>query len=59
MGAGVGGGPEAKDLKQTDRHEQSKDDGPGMEGHQGGKPQVPRNVQNWAEALPAGLPFLP
>ena len=33
--------------RQLDRHEQSKEDGPGTEGCQGRKPWAPSNRQNW------------
>lgn len=32
--------------RQSDRHEQSQDDGPGIEGHQDRTPWVPSNGQN-------------
>ena len=33
--------------RQLDRHEHSKDNRQGTEGHQGGKPQVTSNQKNW------------
>ena len=39
--------------RQLDRREQSKDNGPGTEGHQGRKPLVPSDKQNCENKDPA------
>lgn len=44
--------------RQLDSHEQSKDDGAGIEGHKGGKPQVPE-VRGWGGNLILRVAFPP
>ena len=46
--------------RRLDRHEQSESNGPGIEGHLGGKSWVPSNCPNWEDKdLAPGETFLP